>query len=67
MVAKGPSGQFFFAHILAASRDGNSGHIKVLLDADSKPALAPVDDVTSGFQNAIEKLPLIYLATSQEV
>ena len=65
----------FIAPILAASRDGNSGHIKVPLDPDSKPALAHVDDVASGFQKAIEKLPLISgtgvypvfdFATSQE-
>lgn len=57
------------------AQNGNAETIQVPLEPNSKPGLIHVDDVATGFQRAIEKLPLISgtgvypvfdLVTSQE-
>lgn len=65
----------FILPLLEASRKGISEPVEVPLDANARPALVHIDDVASGFQLAIEKLPLLNsgsvhpvfdLVTSQE-
>ncbi|KAM0426426.1 hypothetical protein ACHAPT_008473 [Fusarium lateritium] len=65
----------FILPLLQAARNGTSDTIQIPLRSDSKPGLVHVDDVTTGFKCAIEKLsiinggstyPVFDLVTSQE-
>ncbi|KAF5594359.1 uncharacterized protein FSUBG_9461 [Fusarium subglutinans] len=65
----------FILPLLKASRDGSLDTIQIPLSVNSRPGLVHVSDVATGFQKAIEKLPLINntsvcpvfdLVTSQE-
>ncbi|KAF5245998.1 hypothetical protein FANTH_7088 [Fusarium anthophilum] len=65
----------FILPLLHASREGSLNTIQIPLSVNSRPGLVHVSDVATGFQKAIEKLPLINntsvypvfdLVTSQE-
>ncbi|KAL7941310.1 hypothetical protein V8C42DRAFT_335363 [Trichoderma barbatum] len=49
----------FILPLLQAARSGSTEPVNVPLQADARPALIHVDDVATGFQNAIENLALI--------